>query len=30
VLGAVALLVLAIVILRIMPEGISGRLRRTL
>jgi branched-subunit amino acid ABC-type transport system permease component len=30
VLGAVSLLVLAIVILRIMPEGISGRLRRTL
>jgi branched-subunit amino acid ABC-type transport system permease component len=30
VLGAVALLVLAIVILRVMPEGISGRLRRTL
>lgn len=30
VLGAVALLTVAIVILRIMPEGISGRLRRTL
>jgi branched-chain amino acid transport system permease protein len=30
VLGALALLVLAITILRFMPEGISGRLRRTL
>jgi urea transport system permease protein len=30
VLGALALLVLAIAILRVMPEGISGRLRRTL
>jgi branched-subunit amino acid ABC-type transport system permease component len=30
VLGAVSVLVLAIAILRIMPEGISGRLRRTL
>ena len=30
VLGAVSLLVLAIVILRVMPEGISGRLRRSL